>query len=148
LSPSPSCGRGGLYQSPNQSLQKAAVDNPPPLGSPCSQGEPRSLVPLAKRGEPAGEGLLSTLPLRLVLEGQVFLRGVCVEAKIGRRFPARGAHFLLGFSAGECARQKTYPSKGSNPHPNPSRSRGGGLRSLPAQREGWEGGNANTHAQS
>jgi ribonuclease HI len=30
------------------------------------------------------------------------------------RFPARGAHLLLGFSTGECARQQAYPFKGTN----------------------------------
>jgi len=39
------------------------------------------------------------------------LHGVRVEAKIERRFSARGPHFLPDFSAGEYARQRTYPSK-------------------------------------
>jgi hypothetical protein len=33
------------------------IDDPPPAGSPCSQGEPNPCaVPLAKRGEPKGGG--------------------------------------------------------------------------------------------
>jgi hypothetical protein len=43
--------RKDTYQSPSQSSQKMAVDDPPPQGSPCSQGEPNPCaVPLAKRG--------------------------------------------------------------------------------------------------
>ena len=37
----------------------SAIEDPPPLGSPCEQGEPNPrAVPLAKRGEPAGGGQL------------------------------------------------------------------------------------------
>ena len=46
-----------------------------------------------------------------MLKGVGFLWGVCAEAKVGQRFSARGAHVLPDFSAGECARQKTYPFK-------------------------------------
>ena len=143
--------RKGTYQSPSQSSQKTAVDNPLLKVPPACRGNQDPSVPLAKRGEPKGGGqfiqserTVGVIPIvepeftnscacRIPPLPALSLKGVGFSRAVGRagETPAFPASRVLGTRAsrshgGKDALPGNAASKHAHEKPIPLRGQGVG----------------------